>query len=350
MSWHRQGSWKMKFQIAIFDHGQPGPHKDYWVVRHPELKPAVLNSAYYDVIRAYPRDGVYDGAFKLESGIACLFRLFGGKRDQIGRSGHFVVVCAFFNSAEAVGKELSEAFRNTVFDDIQSAYEKDGPDSTCFQTQSIELQLPAVNADVQNDQRVSERDGKRLFTGGNVVCQSLMFAQKLPQSVGWIVDYSKKDAAAVRWKNCVGGKEPDSKTRTSTGRTQSSGKLLRLLTRWNLRIKSWHLIGLLVCVSLLGFALKYDSPWPRRVIDKVFTSSSKPPPEEKTEINDSSLRHSDGDKKAKTPDLRVFLTQNKNALVASFLIGFLFRETLMIFWWLLRLIKRLFLWFSRAKT
>jgi hypothetical protein len=342
----------MKFQIAIFDHAKPGPHKDYWVVRHPELEPAVLNSVYYDAIKAYPKDDIYDGAFKLTSGRACLFRLFGGKRDQIGRGGQFVVVCAFFNSAEAVGEELSETFRNSIFDDLERAYEKDGAGSSRLQTQSIDLQLTAIGIDIRNNLHIRELNGKRLFTGEDAIRQSLMFTQKLPQSVGWSADFSKKAYAAVSWKNILDVKEPDSTTSVSTDIAQSSGKFLQLLTHWNLRIKSWHLVGVLICMCVLGFAFKHDSPWPRMLMERgqlSFSGFSPEAPDVKVETDDSSLRHQAREKKFNNPELCLFLSQNKNALF-GILFGFLIREMFMISRWILRHIKRLFLWLSREKT
>lgn len=109
----------MRFLLAAYDPSHQAADGSYWAWHHPDLTPELLNRFYYDVAANHRPvdpgnlsvDDLHAGFATLSGGWCCWYRFVNGGRDQRGRRGRFVLLCAFGQYDQMIGHDGSVVLR-----------------------------------------------------------------------------------------------------------------------------------------------------------------------------------------------------------------------------------------------
>ena len=195
---------KIPFYIAIFDHANPGPQRDYWVHRHNLLNGDMLSEVYYQAISkavlALATATVAGGALSVKPQWVCFFRLFDSGPDKHGRGGHFIAVCAFTDRAKAIDADLSEVCRHPTFKDVADAYQR-GSGSPFLSGLQFELDcLPLLPSSLS--EAAPPVEGVREFHGEQSLKEAFDVVARLLETAAWALEFRTQNGsvtATLQW-------------------------------------------------------------------------------------------------------------------------------------------------------
>ena len=111
--------------LASYDPAHSVARERYWPWRHSSLPLTLLDQFYYNVAaKCLPENPNEFGSNDLHGGCAgidemwcCWFRFLNGGRDQHGRAGRFVILCAFVRREDMIGRNWSGVLDSKPFTD-----------------------------------------------------------------------------------------------------------------------------------------------------------------------------------------------------------------------------------------
>lgn len=98
----------MKVFLALYDPAFQAPDGSYWTWHAPELSDRMLATTYYELLvsnipnspNELVADDLWAGMGDVNDEWRCYFRFVNGGRDQRGRPGRYVVICAFVSRVD----------------------------------------------------------------------------------------------------------------------------------------------------------------------------------------------------------------------------------------------------------
>jgi hypothetical protein len=251
---------KLSFQIAVFDHDNPGAHRDYWVHRHPSLNRDTLNRVYYQAIAIAAPAGVASleagGALSVENESICLYRLLGGGVDKLGRGGHFIAVCAFANRSRALAADLSFVLQHRTFNEIAEDYRK-GIDAPFLSELQLALDCPPA---LRGFLPLGQGESKR-FQGDDALSDAFRAVSGLRAAATWRLEYRQEGrslASTVGWTAPTGTPpepltriEPPAPSRDGSPVGNRPGVPQQLLS-WRVTVGLWAVVAVAILYSFLS--------------------------------------------------------------------------------------------------
>lgn len=111
------------FYLSAYDPAHQSPSGDYWVWHHDAIPHQLLDTFYYDYAQSSlpnspnlitPED-LYGGCVLLNTDWVCWYRFINGGRDNLGRPGRCIILCAFGRRSEQIGHDSVDVFDTPAF-------------------------------------------------------------------------------------------------------------------------------------------------------------------------------------------------------------------------------------------